>query len=325
MNSREDAIKSFESLDEIQSWILRLILDEGGKAHPRGMHTLEICPVAFTLTNPRRRCVTNQERRWSFPLALGEFCWHVSGSNKLDFIGYYAPRWRDFAGDIATVRGSCYGHKLFTQVSGRLSQWDRMVKLLRTDDQSRRALIPLSDALDDFEAGTADVACASMLQFFIRQRKLHAVVYMRSNDAIWGLPYDIFLFTMLQELLCCELGLELGTYSHFVGSLHLYERHFHLAQRIIASQESAYFEMPKMKQHDQLPAFLEAEEQVRKGQPLTATVLESLSEYWQELLIVLDWYRLMKTQKSQPTGNGSGASLYFDLLQNNLPKAKVLS
>jgi thymidylate synthase len=82
-----------------------------------------------------------------------------------------------------------------------------------------------------------DVACAITLQFLIRDDAVHAVVYMRSNDVILGLPYDVFLFTMLQEIISTQLGLKLGQYHHFCGSLHLYDRHIDLAERILATED----------------------------------------------------------------------------------------
>lgn len=47
---------------------------------------------------------------------------------------------------------------------------------------------------------------------------------MRSCDLWYGFPYDVFNFCNLQVLLSMELGVELGTYTHICGSLHLYER-----------------------------------------------------------------------------------------------------
>ena len=47
---------------------------------------------------------------------------------------------------------------------------------------------------------------------------------MRSNDVWMGFPYDVFQFTCMQILMSMELGVEIGTYTHIAGSLHLYER-----------------------------------------------------------------------------------------------------
>jgi len=285
--------KRAESLDELQSWVLSSLLTEGHQTKPRGLETLELFPVTFTLTEPRNRCVANPERRWNLPLAIGEFCWHVSGSNELQFIEYYAKRWREFAEDGSTVRGSCYGHRIFKEPSDGHSQWQQIVELLRVDPQSRRAVLNFQGRTEDLVTDK-DVPCASTMQFLVRNSRLHAIVSMRSNDAIWGLPYDVFLFTMFQELLASELCLSLGTYTHTIGSLHLYERHFDLAQRIISVPVVQTGEMPAMEQHGQLGTFLELESRLRNGERFSPELKRALHPYWQNLLAVLEWYRYAK-------------------------------
>ena len=54
--------------------------------------------------------------------------------------------------------------------------------------------------------------------------------YMRSNDLWMGFPNDVFQFTCMQIYLAMRLGLDLGTYTHIAGSLHLYERDFEKAK-----------------------------------------------------------------------------------------------
>ena len=49
---------------------------------------------------------------------------------------------------------------------------------------------------------------------------------MRSNDLWLGFPYDVFQFTCMQVLMSMELGIELGSYTHIAGSLHMYKRDF---------------------------------------------------------------------------------------------------
>jgi thymidylate synthase len=287
--------KRAESLDEVQLWVLSSLFKEGHETKPRGLETLELFPVSFTLTKPRNRCVANPERRWNMPLAIGEFCWHVSGSNELQFIEYYAKRWREFAEDGSTIRGSCYGHRIFSRSSDGRSQWQQIGELLRTDPQSRRAVLNFQERMEDLVTDK-DVPCANTMQFLVRNSRLHAIVSMRSNDAIWGLPYDVFLFTMFQELLASELGLPLGTYTHVVGSLHLYERHFDLAQRIIRAPLVPTDEMPAMEQHSQLRTFLDLEARLRSGTHFSPELKRGLHPYWQNLLAVLAWYRYAKDE-----------------------------
>ncbi|MFP5262372.1 MAG: thymidylate synthase [Blastocatellia bacterium] len=288
-------MKAFDSIDEIQHAFLDSLLRDGESVQPRGMPTLELSAITFKLLNPRKRTITNPMRRWSLPLALGEFCWHVSGSNEVSFIEYYAKRWRDFAEDGSTIRGSCYGHKIFKQPIEGPSQWKRIIKLLQTDRYSRRAILNFSDFDLPVDITPKDVSCACTLQFLIRSDKLHAFAYMRSNDAIWGLPYDVFLFTMLQELMALELGVEPGSYNHFATSLHLYEQHIQLARRIVSSGVDQSFEMKPMIDHRWLSRFLTLESRIRMGERLDyKKEVALLPAFWRDLVEVLSWFRSTK-------------------------------
>jgi len=53
---------------------------------------------------------------------------------------------------------------------------------------------------------------------------------MRSNDVWLGMPYDIWCFTCIQILIAQELGVEVGSYIHQPGSLHLYEKNWEKAR-----------------------------------------------------------------------------------------------
>ena len=73
---------------------------------------------------------------------------------------------------------------------------------------------------------------------------------MRSNDAYFGLPHDLFCFTMLQELVSCKIGIPLGSYTHVCTSMHIYEKHFSRVDKYI---EEGFFEgvsMPSMESCD---------------------------------------------------------------------------
>jgi thymidylate synthase len=288
----------FDTIDGVQTWVLRALLEHGTTAEPRGLRVLELYPASFELRNPRNRLITNSRRKWSLPLALGEFSWHVSGSNEVEFIEYYASRWRDFA-ENETISGSCYGHRIFNHNDSSKSQWQQVTEILQTDVDSRRAVLLFHEPAMLTDPNAKDVPCATTLQFLVRDNKLHAFTHMRSNDAIWGLPYDVFLFTMLQELMALELDVQLGTYSHSVTSLHLYERHFSLARKVIAEDAPA-FGMPPMERQDELFEFLKFERRIRKGEALISlTEAKKLSRYWYTLLQVLDSYRVSKLGQVQ--------------------------
>ena len=66
---------------------------------------------------------------------------------------------------------------------------------------------------------------------------------MRSNDIIFGLCNDVFTFSMFQQLMLNELNsrganVSLGSYNHHAGSLHLYERHYKMASKILTESHS---------------------------------------------------------------------------------------
>lgn len=288
---------SFTNLDAVQRWALSAALETGLSSAPRGLPTRELLAQGFTLECPRRRRIMTPERRWSFPLAIGEFCWHASGSNDVSSIAYYAPRWQDFADDQKRIGGSCYGTRIFSAGDGSPSQWSSLLNLLIEDPTTRRAVLDLQSFGPALTNDAKDVSCTMGIQFFVRGGKLHAVVNMRSNDIIWGLPYDVFLFTMLQELLASTLLLELGSYCHFVGSLHLYERQMPLARRILAAPLPPESEMPPMEKPEQLSAFLDCEAAIRTG---VCYDTSGLCEYWRGLAEVLQSYAARQQPAAEP-------------------------
>ncbi len=248
----------------------------------------------MVLANPRRRILTSAARKWSLPLALGEFCWHLSASNELSFIRYYSTRWDDFTDDEQTIRGSCYGYRLFRQDEHGASQWTVAQSLLTHDPFTRRAVLLMSQPLTAADISARDVPCASSLQFLLRDGCLDAILLMRSNDAFWGLPYDVFLFTMLQELLAAELGVKLGVYYHHVGSLHLYAKHMEKAQKVLEDTRWLDLEMPPLSDPVELGRFLAVERALRLRASEGAKLVSELPEYWQQLAEVLACYGLTK-------------------------------
>jgi thymidylate synthase len=281
----------FECLDQAVLELLGLVDEQGEEASPREMRTRELLNVCFTIADPRARLVFNEDRRWSFPLAVGEFLWHLAGRNDSSSISHFAPRWADFA-VRGVVPSSCYGHKIFRSVGGRPSQWEVVVGLLRSDPSTRRAVISLYDE-GDLRPEAPDIACTCTLQFFIRGGRLHLTVYMRSNDAVWGLPYDCFVFTMLQELLAHQLGYPLGQYVHFAASLHVYQRHFSkVASMLEKRREVDCSPMPSMDGVGAIDTLLTYERRIREERPLLD--FDDLPTYWSDLLLVLSFYKALK-------------------------------
>jgi thymidylate synthase len=286
----------FTSIDEVEVWILEELFSRGEYITTRELKTLELCNINFCITNPLNRNTNNPKRKWKLPLAIGEFAWHVSGSKDVDFIAYYARQWKNFSTDGKMISQSCYGHKIFKKDVYGESQWDRLIKLLKKDKFSRRAVLDLYESDSGIDYFAKDIACVSTVQFLIRKEKLDVIVNMRSNDLIWGLPYDIYLFTMLQELLSLELEIELGNYYHNVGSMHIYERHFELGREML-NERNIEINPVKMEDLAGLKVFLHYEELIRT-KSISMFQIDSLmiSQYWKNLLSHLIDYNRKDSQ-----------------------------
>jgi thymidylate synthase len=119
----------FDHIDDVLKDAAQSCIVRGQSASPRGMRTLEIIGHAFSLSNPRARVVCFPDRRWSLPLAIGEFCWHMRGDKCVEALSYYANAWSTYSDDGISVDGSCYGNKALAQ-SNRGSPWDNCKRLL---------------------------------------------------------------------------------------------------------------------------------------------------------------------------------------------------
>lgn len=270
-----------QNINDIQLSLLEKIKTQGRIINVRGDKTMEIFPVSIQLNNPKNRITTLISRNWNLPFAIGEMCWHFSASNNFDFIKYYSKNWILAKEDYEnSIRESCYGKTIF---SDQTNQWSKLIYELKEDLNSRRAVLNLYNSATSLGQKRKDVACTSTIQYLIRQNKLDCIVTMRSNDLIWGLPNDIFFFTMLQERLSLELGVELGVYYHNVGSMHVYDRHFDMMKSILDHPKYLNFSMPKMRNVEDISKLLQIEEQLRRG--IQPTI--EISGYWKELAEIL--------------------------------------
>jgi thymidylate synthase len=212
------------------------------------MDTHEVLNANLTLTNPRARIITSPIRKVNYSFAVGEFIWYWKGMNDLPFISRYNSRLKNFSDDGKTLN-SAYGRRLFGPqgrgVSEGQSQWTTVKQILSTDPESRRAIMHILNQ-DDASKFSKDVPCTCTLQFFIRSGALHLHAHMRSNDVFWGLPYDVFSFTLMQEAMAAELNVELGHYYHTAGSMHIYQRHFETALKICGEVLSPSDPMPEL-------------------------------------------------------------------------------
>ena len=181
-------------------------------------NTRELNNYKFELKDINKSIITI--RNISKKYLLAELLWYINERNDKDFIGQFASMWNNISDDGVT-NNSAYGYILGKKYG--FNQIEQIIELLKKDPNSRRAVLNISDPAIN-RITTKDMQCTVCLQFLLRNNKLYCTTYMRSNDVWYGLPYDVVYFTFLQKYIAIKLGVGYGTYTHFVGSMHMYLR-----------------------------------------------------------------------------------------------------
>ncbi|MFJ7242147.1 thymidylate synthase [Streptomyces olivaceus] len=268
----------------------------------RGNAAREVIGVGFRLPDPRQRLPYLAARKVNPVFQFAEALWYLAGRRDLEMIGYYAPSMRSSSADGVALGGSAYGHTLFNAADGdTVSPFDRVLELLRTETDSKRGYLPVFSAKELAVPDNPDMACLAGLHLFVRDGRLHMVCHMRANDLDCGLLSDVFSFTMIQEYGAVQLGLELGHYTHTIGSAHVNDRNAERVRLVLneaelrrAPQQFPFPAMPVETGPDTISRLLEHEELLRSN-----TVKYSADEiahldvdaYWQQVLLLFEVYR----------------------------------
>jgi thymidylate synthase len=189
----------------------------------------ELINANLILTNPTANTMCDGARGMSLKYAIAELLWYNSTNPSVKSIEPYSKFWKNISDDGKTVNSN-YGYCIRKKFG--FDQWEMCKQLLSNDSLSRQAVMHIKEARDIVKNPTKDLNCTIALQFFVRNNKLDLIVTMRSNDVWLGLPYDLFNFTCMQMQMAMELGIEVGTYYHNAGSLHMYERDFNKLKEV---------------------------------------------------------------------------------------------
>lgn len=225
----DNIIVRSETLDEAWlSWFEKMktcnkLNENKAKKSRDGLVAAEVINAITVIEDPTKNIMTNSIRKLSMRYAIGEMLWYLSGNPELKAIQKYTKAWDRMSDDGKTVNSN-YGF-LIKDAYG-FDQYEYCKELLIKDKNSRQAIIHIKVPKNTLEQPTKDLNCTVCLQFLIRENKLYCTTYMRSNDLWLGFPYDIFQFTCIQIRMAMEIGLDIGSYTHIAGSLHIYERDF---------------------------------------------------------------------------------------------------
>ena len=211
---------------------LNAIVTTGDKVHARGRDTWEWLHVLTRLPDPRKRVLTIPYRRANPFFQAAETVWILAGRSDADWITYYNSQLAQYLdGDAQHFHGA-YGERLRHASPGTgipmgpvwRDQLKDVVTQLQRDPGSRRAVATIHEPWQDHpDTDTKDRPCNLALTYQLRQGQLWAATFNRSNDVNLGLAYtNIVQFTVLQEFLAARLSADVGEYSHFSSSLHVY-------------------------------------------------------------------------------------------------------
>lgn len=198
----------------------------------RGGDVREILHVGFQIEDPRQRWVYYRKPAMNLAFAIAEVIWILRGRRDSAFLNYWNRKLPEFAGTGEDYYGA-YGYRLRKNFG--IDQLTCAYNALLGNATSRQIVLQIWDPKKDLpkENGKPrdmDIPCNIVCMLKIRDGKLIWTEIMRSNDLFLGVPHNIVQFTSLQEVLAGWLGVDVGPYSHFSDSLHVYDRDFRFVE-----------------------------------------------------------------------------------------------
>jgi hypothetical protein len=228
------------------------------KSSPRGQAVREKLDYSFRVLHPTNDPIVTKDSKRNEVIASytrKEVELYDSCTNLAEDFGRASKFWLSLANPDGTVN-SAYGHLIWAKRSHgsdfetetfvtapatkpgegsvyatrgvRRTPWEWCVESLKRDKDTRQAVLRFS-LPEHFWMGNKDQTCTLNGNFLIRNDQLHFSIVMRSNDLTLGLVYDMPWFMGLMDRMIVELkpsypSLTKGHYTHFVHSLHIYER-----------------------------------------------------------------------------------------------------
>lgn len=292
--------------------ICKTLIEQGTEASPRGKPTKELHPTTVLIQEPRKRLLTAYGRMINLPFALVEAIQIITGQNDAQALAFYNSGILSIQGDGPRgephwERGvlrfnAAYGERLreFNVGAAKIDQLVHVIKTLQKDPDSRQASIVLSHpAYDNYSVNTVDRACNVYAHAMIRDGKLDWMQIIRSNDAIWGIPYNMMQWAHLQEWVARELHVQMGTLFIVQDSFHVYADKYDECQAIEPFDLYNYVPTtPMQASPDIVDMLFTAERHIRSGVEYSRDDMKKLERhigvYWRAVMECLQSYRAFK-------------------------------
>jgi thymidylate synthase len=206
------------------------LINNGRKISPRGLETTELSDVFLELKNPLKCIVTLKSRDINYKYLRNELRWYLSGSLDVCDINKHSSFWSKLADPNGTINSN-YGFIALKDKYAGKSQLEWCIDSIKKDINTRQAVINYNQPKHKYP-NNKDFVCTLSQQFIVRDNKLDSIVFMRSNDLIFGLTYDMPWFCLLMKMVAKECNLKLGYYKHYAASLHVYKKHYKMLKDI---------------------------------------------------------------------------------------------
>lgn len=217
------------------------------RSAPRGLPVREKLDYRFTIENPVAEPIRTMDLERNKVIAdytTKEVELYNSGTNLVEDFAKASKFWKQIQNPDGKTINSAYGYLIWKNKShgdpvfecavnsqqyiAYRTPWEWAKMCLQADKDTRQAILRFSLPSHQWK-GNKDQTCTLHGNFLIREDKLHLTITMRSNDLWLGLTYDLPWFVSLMDKMVEELkptypNLTKGNYTHFVHSLHLYER-----------------------------------------------------------------------------------------------------
>jgi hypothetical protein len=177
-------------------------------------------PVTFVYEQAGACWMNIPYRRLNPFFALAEVVWILSGNGNAQWIAKYNKQMMEYNDGEEDNHGA-YGKRLRNWPGG-VDQIKWVALKLKKDNHSRQAVISLWDPIGDNLKESKDHPCNNWVGYRLRNQVLDQTVVIRSNDFIWGAPYNAIQFTHLHALVAGELGVQMGKLTYVIQNLHYY-------------------------------------------------------------------------------------------------------
>jgi hypothetical protein len=177
-------------------------------------------PFTLTILRPTERVLLDPERDANPFFHLAETVWMFAGGQGVEFLTLFNKRMAEYSDDGTTLHGA-YGHRWRKHFYR--DQIMDTIALLRSDPDTRRAVIAMWDAEVDGRGDGKDYPCNTHIYFRMMGGTLEMTLCNRSNDVVWGmLGANAVHMTYLHELIARGVGAPVGAYRVFTNNAHTY-------------------------------------------------------------------------------------------------------